>query len=77
LEPAFIGDLTFLQSVRKVLAMPAMEVEVSYGQPLKAWEHGLDTRFALAQQAQQEVARALRLSPPPAAEAAQEPAQQH
>ncbi|KMN81716.1 MULTISPECIES: lysophospholipid acyltransferase family protein [Chromobacterium] len=72
LVPAFIGELTFLQSVRKVLAMPAMEVEVSYGQPLKAWENGLDTRFALAQQAQQEVARALRLSPPPAAEAPQE-----
>ncbi|UGA39403.1 hypothetical protein JOS77_07810 [Chromobacterium haemolyticum] len=50
--------------MRKVLAMPAMEVEVSYGQPLKAWENGLETRFALAERAQQEV-RA-RAAPEPA-----------
>ncbi|MDF0605286.1 1-acyl-sn-glycerol-3-phosphate acyltransferase [Neisseriaceae bacterium TC5R-5] len=58
-EPAYIGDVTFWQSIRKVLAVPSMKVEVHYGQALRAWEDGLETRFVLAKQAYRDIAKAL------------------
>ncbi|VEB45381.1 Uncharacterised protein [Chromobacterium violaceum] len=73
-EAAYIDDISLLQSIGKVLSVPQIEVEISYGQPLKAGEAGLDNRFLLAEQARSEVARGLRLSleeqpqPVPAAE---------
>ncbi|OWY37894.1 1-acyl-sn-glycerol-3-phosphate acyltransferase [Xenophilus sp. AP218F] len=69
-EAAYVGDLSFIQSIGRMLTVPACAVELSYGQPLKAGEPGLDNRFLLAEQARQQVAQGLRLTlePPRPAE---------
>ncbi|MCD4498889.1 lysophospholipid acyltransferase family protein [Chromobacterium vaccinii] len=73
-EAAYIDDISLFQSIGKVLSVPQIEVEISYGLPLKAGDAGLDNRFLLAEQARLEVARGLRLQleekpqPAPAAE---------
>ncbi|AUH52590.1 1-acyl-sn-glycerol-3-phosphate acyltransferase [Chromobacterium sp. ATCC 53434] len=76
LEAAYIGELSLLQSIGQVLRVPQIEVEISYGQPLKAGETGLDNRFLLADAARREVARGLGLTleeaPQPAMPAAEE-----
>lgn len=60
-EPAYIGEISLLASLRRILRIPALRVEVSYGAPLAAASFA--SRFALADAARTEVARGLRLSP--------------
>ncbi|UTH76532.1 1-acyl-sn-glycerol-3-phosphate acyltransferase [Chromobacterium sp. IIBBL 290-4] len=61
LEAAYIGEISLLQSLRKVLAVPQMEVVLCYGRPLKAGAEGLENRFLLSEAARGEVARGLGL----------------
>ncbi|QEL57672.1 lysophospholipid acyltransferase family protein [Chromobacterium paludis] len=68
LEAAYIDDISLLQSMRKVLSVPQIEIEICYGKPLRAGDGGLDNRFLLAEEARREVARGLGLpldAPPP------------
>ncbi|KUM03955.1 1-acyl-sn-glycerol-3-phosphate acyltransferase [Chromobacterium subtsugae] len=62
LEAAYIGQISLFQSIGKVLSVPQIEVEICYGQALRAGDAGLDNRFLLAEQARREVARGLRIS---------------
>jgi len=62
--PAYAGDTTFWQSIKLILAQPAMEVALTYGQPLKAGEGELTTRFALSERAFREVSLGLKLPLP-------------
>jgi len=62
--PAYAGDTTFWESLKLILAEPALEVVLSYGQPLKAGEGELLTRFALSESAYREIAKGLKLSLP-------------
>ncbi|HJV06245.1 MAG TPA: lysophospholipid acyltransferase family protein [Chromobacteriaceae bacterium] len=61
---AYAGDTTFWQSLSQMLAVPAMEVELTYGQPLKAGINGLDNRFQLSELARLEISKSLRLPLP-------------
>ena len=58
--PAFIDDMTFVESLRRVLRAPAIRAEVVFGRPLAT--HGVDRR-ALAEAADAIVRRTLRLPP--------------
>ncbi|POZ61087.1 lysophospholipid acyltransferase family protein [Chromobacterium alticapitis] len=60
-EAAYIDDISLLQSMRLVLSVPRIEIEICYGKPLKAGDAGLDNRFQLAEEARREVARGLGL----------------
>jgi 1-acyl-sn-glycerol-3-phosphate acyltransferase len=57
---AFVGDMTFAESLRRVLREHAMVVELRFGMPLVSSN---TTRRALAAQAQQMIAATLALAP--------------
>lgn len=73
---AYAGDTTFLQSLRRILATPAIRVELRYGSRLSAdgGAAGEPTRFQLAEAARTEIARGLRALPAPPDTAARTPA---
>ncbi|MBI3146701.1 MAG: 1-acyl-sn-glycerol-3-phosphate acyltransferase [Pseudogulbenkiania sp.] len=73
---AYAGDTTFLQSLHRILATPAIRVELRYGSRLSAdgGAAGEPTRFQLAEAARAEIARGLRALPAPPGTAARTPA---
>ena len=52
LEPAFVGDIGFLQSLHRVICAPPMVVQVVVSEPISPQGH---TRRTLAQLAQSKV----------------------
>jgi hypothetical protein len=52
LEPAFVGDIGFLQSLHRVICAPPMVVQIVVSEPIASQGH---TRRTLAQLAQSKV----------------------
>lgn len=58
-EAAYVGEVTFLQSVRQMIAAEGLCIEIRFSEPICGVGH---TRFTLAQSAERAVRRALNLS---------------
>lgn len=61
IAPSYAGDTTFMESLKRILATPRIDVELSYCQPLTPGQGGLDTRFDIADRARLAIATQLRL----------------